>query len=129
MFICMPKINFIIHFFLEILHFKESCNLIDRHHNSRTRISSDMGLMVRYNNISFRFRLFPGKTNDKFFKTFNKTYIGSHFGSFFPKFWQKGIFIPEKNDNDDFIGPSIGRGFNNETTYILDGLSHFIMQN
>ena len=28
MFICMPKINFIIHFFLEVLHFKESCNLI-----------------------------------------------------------------------------------------------------
>ena len=29
---CMPKINFIIHFFLEILHFKESCNLIDWQH-------------------------------------------------------------------------------------------------
>ena len=28
MFIFMPKIYFIIHFFLEILHFKESCNLI-----------------------------------------------------------------------------------------------------
>ena len=26
--ICMPKLNFIIHFFLGILHFKESCNLI-----------------------------------------------------------------------------------------------------
>ena len=32
MFICMQKINFIIHFFLTILHFKESCNLIDRQH-------------------------------------------------------------------------------------------------
>ena len=28
MFIFMPKIHFIIYFFLEILHFKESCNLI-----------------------------------------------------------------------------------------------------
>ena len=28
MFICRPKIKFIIHFFLEILHFKESCSLI-----------------------------------------------------------------------------------------------------
>ena len=28
MFICIPKMNFIIHFFLEILHFRESCNLI-----------------------------------------------------------------------------------------------------
>ena len=27
-FICLPKIYFIIHFFLEIWHFKESCNLI-----------------------------------------------------------------------------------------------------
>ena len=30
--ICMPKINFIIHFFLGILHFKESCNLIGQHY-------------------------------------------------------------------------------------------------
>ena len=34
MFICMPKINFIIHFFLEILHFKESWNLIGQQHFS-----------------------------------------------------------------------------------------------
>ena len=27
-FICLPKINFVIHFFLEVLHFKESYNLI-----------------------------------------------------------------------------------------------------
>ena len=27
MFICLPEMKFIIHFFLEILHFKESCNL------------------------------------------------------------------------------------------------------
>ena len=32
MFICKPKIDFIIHFFLEILHFKESCNLIGWQH-------------------------------------------------------------------------------------------------
>ena len=32
MLICMPKINFINHFFLEILHFKESFNLIGWHH-------------------------------------------------------------------------------------------------
>ena len=32
MFICMPKINFIIHFFLEIFHFRESCNLIHQEH-------------------------------------------------------------------------------------------------
>ena len=32
MFICMQKINFIILFFLTILHFKESCSLIGRQH-------------------------------------------------------------------------------------------------
>ena len=29
---CTPEINFIIHFFLGILHFKESCNLIGQQH-------------------------------------------------------------------------------------------------
>ena len=32
LFICMQKINFIIPFFLTILHFKESCNLIGWQH-------------------------------------------------------------------------------------------------
>ena len=32
MFLCIPKINFIIHFFLEILHFKESCSSIGQQH-------------------------------------------------------------------------------------------------
>ena len=32
-FICIPKINFIIHFFLEILHFKESWYLIGWQHS------------------------------------------------------------------------------------------------
>ena len=32
MFICMPKINFVIHFLLEILHLKKSSNLIDWQH-------------------------------------------------------------------------------------------------
>ena len=32
MFVDMPTINFIIHFFLEILYFKESCNLIGQYH-------------------------------------------------------------------------------------------------
>ena len=46
MFICIPKINFLIHFFFQILHFKESCNLIDQQHlalNSRSRLLPDMG--------------------------------------------------------------------------------------
>ena len=47
MFICMQKINFIIHFILEILHFKQSCNLIGCS-NLRTRIFPDMRLVVKY---------------------------------------------------------------------------------
>ena len=30
--ICMPKINFTIHFFFGILHFKDSCSLIGQQH-------------------------------------------------------------------------------------------------
>ena len=47
----MPEINFIIHFFLEKLHFKESCDLIGQQHlahNARTKIFPDMGLVVEY---------------------------------------------------------------------------------
>ena len=48
MFICITKINFISHFFLEILHFKESHNLIGiLAHNSRIRILPDMGLVMK----------------------------------------------------------------------------------
>ena len=32
MFICMPKIHFIIHVFLDILHFKKPCKLIGQKH-------------------------------------------------------------------------------------------------
>ena len=45
MLICKQKINLIPQFFLEILHLRESWNLIDQEHfgnNSRTRILSDM---------------------------------------------------------------------------------------
>ena len=40
------------------------------------------------NNISFCFRLFPRKTNDKIFQKKQKTFWG-HFGPFLPKFEQK----------------------------------------
>ena len=45
-FLCIPEINLIIHFFLEILHFKKSCGLIMGSsistHNLRNRILPDM---------------------------------------------------------------------------------------
>ena len=96
MFICMPKINFIISFFLEILHFKESCNLMADSilaHNSKTRILPDMKLVVNIkNNITFHFRLFPRKT-DKIFQKIQKTLFRGHFLIFSPKFGQKLIFL------------------------------------
>ena len=49
--ICMPKGNFLIHFFRGILHFKESCNFMANSilaHNTRTRILPVMGLVVKY---------------------------------------------------------------------------------
>ena len=52
MFICMPKIHFIICFFLDILHFKESCNLIDQQYfGAMTREAEflpDMRIVVKY---------------------------------------------------------------------------------
>ena len=76
MFFCMQKTNFIIHFILEILHFKESYNLIGCS-NLRTRILPDMRLVVKYqqqyiNNNSFHFRLFPRKFKDKISKKSKK---------------------------------------------------------
>ena len=48
--ISIPKVNFIIQFFLGILHFKESCSFMANSilaHNSRTRILPVMGLVVK----------------------------------------------------------------------------------
>ena len=50
-FICMLKINFNIHYFLQVLHFKEFWIWLANSilaHNSRTRILPDMGLVVKY---------------------------------------------------------------------------------
>ena len=44
------------------------------------------------NNISFQFRLFPRKTNDKMFQKIQKNLFRGHFGPFLPKFGQKWIF-------------------------------------
>ena len=38
------------------------------------------------NNISFHFRLFPRKTNDKIFQKIQKALFWGHFGPFLPKF-------------------------------------------
>ena len=60
-------------------------------HNSRTRSLSDIN-----NNISFHFRLFPRKTNNKTFQKIQKTLFWGHFEPFLPKFRQKWIFLKKK---------------------------------
>ena len=83
MFICMPKLNFNIHFLLKILHFQESCNLP---HNLRTRILPDMGLVVKYQiTIVFILNYLQEKLMKKFFKNYKKPYFGAILGPFLPK--------------------------------------------
>ena len=89
--ICMQIINFIIHFFLKILQFKESCKLRDPEF-------WQMWWWNINNNVSFRFRLSPRKTNmTKFFKKSKKLYFGAILGPFCPNFgknessWKKGL--------------------------------------
>ena len=48
------------------------------------------------NNLSFHFRLFPEKTNDKIFQKIQKTLFWSYFGPFLPKFRQKWIFLEKR---------------------------------
>ena len=48
------------------------------------------------NNISFHFRLFPRKTNEKNFQKIQKALFRGHFGPFLPKFGWKWIFLERK---------------------------------
>ena len=93
-FICMRKTNFIIHFILEILHFKQSCNLIGwQHRELEFCLIWDWWWNIK-NKISFHFRLYTRKSNDKSFqKKSKKNLFWGHFGPFLPKFGQKWIFL------------------------------------
>ena len=61
MFICKPQINLITHFFLEILHFKESCNVIGQKHGqllqsnsfSRHRVCDEKSRIKELKEFSF----------------------------------------------------------------------------
>ena len=79
MFNWIQKINFRMHFFLTILHFKESCNLL----GWQISITGDPNLcqICWWNinsNISFHYRLFTRKNNiAKIFKKSQEPYFGS----------------------------------------------------
>ena len=102
MFICMPKVKFIIHFFLEILHFKNFVILLADSiwaHNWRPRVLRDMRLVLKYNeNISFHFRLLPRKTNGNIFQKIQKTLLQGHIAilAFFAQIWAKMNFSGKK---------------------------------
>ena len=99
MFLCMQKINFIIHFFLMILHFKKSCNLIGLQHFwpiTRDPKFCQICCWNIKNNISFHFRLFQRKQRRKNFQKNKKNLFWSHSGPFLPKFGQKWIFLEKK---------------------------------
>ena len=89
MFICMPKINFINHFFLEILYFKKSWNLIgwqhfgpllERQNFARCRIGDEISTTI----LVSIFRLFPKKLMTKFFEKSKKPYLGAISSPFCP---------------------------------------------
>ena len=77
--IYMQKINFIIHFFLKILQFKESWNLIGwQHFGSYLEIQ----YFTRYDDeISIAMLVFILE-HDKIFKKFKKHYFGAILGPF-----------------------------------------------
>ena len=106
MFIYMPKINFSIRFFLEILHFKESCFDWLTAFWPITRKPEFCQIWDWWrdinNNISFHFRLLPRKNNDKIFqKTENPTF--GPFWALFAEFWAKMNFPGKKGSVSFYI--------------------------
>ena len=89
MFVCVPNIKFIIHFFLEMLHFKELCNFIDW---QTLAPSLEIQRFARYGvDISiamsvFTLDYFQEKLMTTFFKKSKKIYFGAMalFWTFFP---------------------------------------------
>ena len=112
MFICIPKINFVIPFFLEILQFKETCSLIGRQHffcpiTQEPEFCQIWGWWWNTNkNISLHSRLFPGKTSGKIFQKIPQNSILGPFWALFAQIWAKIIYHRGKNQkktNDPFL--------------------------
>ena len=92
MFISMPKINFTIHFFLQMLHFKKSCNLIswqtfgpelENQNSARHGIGGETSKTMLVSILDY----FQEKLITKVFS--KKPY----FGPYLFKFGQKWIFL------------------------------------
>ena len=96
MFICMSKINFIIHSFLKISHFKEFYWLISLWPWKQYFCQIRDWWLSTSNNIRFNFRLPPGKTNAKIFQKIKKNIFRGHFISFLLRFGQKWILLEKR---------------------------------
>ena len=125
MFISMQKTNLIIHFFPEILHFKESCNLIGWQHREIEFCQIWDWWWNFNNNISFHFKLFPRKKKNLFWGHFGPAKMDfpgkkstASFSTFqlsitIPKirksYWGKHQLTDRQTDASDFIRPTIGK--------------------
>ena len=92
----LPKINFIINFFLEILHFKEYCNLIEQQYfgsllENQNFARYGIGAEISVTILVFILDYYQEKPMTKFFKNSKETYFGIILDHL-PKFGQKGIF-------------------------------------
>ena len=102
MFICMPKVKFITHFILEILHLKEPCNFIGWQHLSQTgdpefcQIWVDVKISLKI--LVFTLDYFREKLMATFLKKSKKPILGpcGHFGLFLSKFRQKWISLENR---------------------------------
>ena len=95
MFICMPEVKLIIHFFLKILILKNLATLLAGSiwaHNWNLKFCQIWGWCWNINkNISFHFRLLPRKINDKIFQKIQKKLFWGHVAilAFFAQIWVK----------------------------------------
>ena len=99
----MPRIQFIIHFLLEILHFKEPCNLIGWQHFGLKLENQNFARYGIGGEISrilvFIIDYFQEKLMTNFFRRSKKTYCGVILGPFCPnllknKFsWKNGLSV------------------------------------
>ena len=99
MFICMQKINFIIHFFLTILHFKEFCNLIGRQHfgpqletQNYARYVGEISITI----LVFIIDYFQEKLTWQSFSKNPKHHILGPFWVLFAQIWTKNKFSWKK---------------------------------
>ena len=112
MFISMPIIYFLTCFFSEILHLKESCNLIGWQlfgpdsilaHFVKYWIGGGLSTTILVSILDY----FQEKLMTKFFKKSQKTLFWGHFGSSLPKFGRKYIFLENGAQNNIKLGQII----------------------